>query len=294
MKGKLLILGGDGFIGGHLADEALARGLEVTIFDQCRRRGRTDMSAFLGDIRDTVSVRRAVSLADYAVNLAAILGTQETITTAVDCVETNLIGTLNFLQACVPTKFHQVRGVQIGIGNYWMNSPYPITKRAATAFTRMFNKELGTRVAMVRAMHAYGEHQKHWPIQKIVPTFIRQALRGIPLTVYGDGEQIVDMIYVGDLAKILLDACMGPRVEYDRVYEAGLGRHLTVNDVAREIIDASDSSSELLHLPMRPGEQEHAVISADPETLEGLGSYEFVRFEDGIRQVIDWYRSHYA
>ena len=292
MRNKLLILGGDGFIGGFVADEARARGLEVTIFDHCRYGHRSGVSTFLGDIRDPASVHDAVMLADYVVNLAAILGTQETIRNAVRCVETNLIGTLNFLDACVPTGFHDVRGVQIGIGNYWMDSPYPITKRAAMAFTRMYNKELGTKVAMVRAMHAYGERQKHRPVRKIVPTFILQALRGEPLSVYGDGEQIVDMIYVGDLAKILLDACTSPNVDYDHIYEAGLGRHLTVNDVARQIIAAAGSSSEIVHLPMRPGEEENAVISARPQTLEGLGSYDFMRFEDGIRQVVGWYRRH--
>lgn len=290
---RLLILGGDGFIGGHVADEALARGLDVTIFDHCRHSHKSGVSVFLGDIRDADSVRDAAMLADYVINLAAVLGTQETIRNAVHCVETNLIGTLNFLGACVPTNFHDVRGVQIGIGNYWMDSPYPITKRAALAFVRMYNEELGTKVAMVRAMHAYGERQKHRPVRKIVPTFIVQALRGEPLSVYGDGEQVVDMIYVGDLAKILLDACTSPNVDYDHIYEAGLGRPLTVNEVARQIIDAAGSSSNVVHLPMRPGEEENAVISAHPETLEGLGSYDFVRFEDGIRQVVDWYRSHY-
>jgi len=293
MRNRLLILGGDGFIGGHVADEALARGLEVTIFDRCRHGHRSGVSVFLGDIRDPASVHDAVMRTDYVINLAAILGTQETIRAAVHCVETNLIGTLNFLEACVPTNFHDVQGVQIGIGNYWMNSPYPITKRAGLAFVRMYNKELGTKVAMVRAMHAYGERQKHRPVRKIVPTFVLQALHGEPLSVYGDGEQVVDMIYVGDLAKILLDACTSPNVDYDRVYEAGLGRHLTVNDVARQIIDAAGSSSDVVYLPMRPGEEENAVISARPETLGGLGSYDFVRFEDGIKQVVDWYRSHY-
>jgi len=294
MKNKLLILGGDGFIGGHVADEALARGLDVTSFDRCRHGHRHDISVFMGDIRDPASVRTAMTSADYAINLVAILGTQETIRTAAHCVETNLIGTLNFLEACIPTNFHKVQGVQIGIGNYWMDSPYPITKRAALGFTRMFNKECGTKVAMVRAMHAYGERQKHRPVKKIVPSFILSALRGTPLEVYGDGEQVVDMIYVGDLAKILLDACTRPDVDYDQVYEAGLGRRLTVNDVAQEIIDATDSSSEIAHLPMRPGEEENAVISARPETLAGLGTYDFVPFEEGIRQVVKWYRGNYA
>ncbi len=294
MKAKLLVLGGDGFIGGYVVDEALARGMDVTVFDNTNHGWQRDVAFRLGDIRDAALVQTAMAYADYAINLAAILGTQETIRTAVHCVEVNLIGTLNFLEACVPTKGHQVRGVQIGIGNYWMDSPYPITKRAALSFTRMFNKELGTRVAMVRAMHAYGERQKVAPVRKIVPTFIVQALRGEPLTVYGDGEQIVDMIYAGDLAKILVDACTRTDVRYDHVYEAGTGRQMTVNEVALAIIDAAGSSSQLKHLPMRPGEEEHAVITARPETLEGLGEYEFVRFEDGIRPVVDWYRRHYV
>lgn len=294
MTDKLLILGGDGFIGGHMADEALSRGMEVTIFDQCQHGHRPGVDVFMGDIRDPAAVRTAMTSAHYVINLAAILGTQETIRTATHCVEVNLIGTLNFLEACIPSDFHQVQGVQIGIGNYWMDSPYPITKRAALSFVRMFNKELGTRVAMVRAMHAYGERQKHEPVQKIVPTFIMQALRGKPLTVYGDGWQVVDMIYVGDLAKILLDACTGSNVDYDHIYQAGLGRQLTVNQVAEEIIKAAGSSSEIEHLPMRPGEEENAVITADTKTLEGLGDYNFVPFETGIKQVVEWYRGNYA
>ena len=294
MKDRLLILGGDGFIGEYVAEEALARGLKVTVFDQRKHLHRADVTGFLGDIRDPVAVRNAVVLADYVINLAAILGTQETIRTAIHCVETNLIGTLNVLEACVPTRFHQAQGVQIGIGNYWMDSPYPITKRAALGFTRMFNKELGTRMAMVRAMHAYGERQKRRPVKKIVPTFIMQALHGHPLSVYGDGEQVVDMIYAGDLAKVLLDVCTSSQVDYEQVYEAGLGRPLTVNEVAQEIIKAAGSNSEIVHLPMRPGEEPNAVIVARPETLEGLGDYEFVRFEDGIRPVVEWYRRLYA
>jgi UDP-glucose 4-epimerase len=294
MSDKLLILGGDGFIGGHVADEALKRGLDVTVFDQRRQGRRTDIGAILGDIRDPDAVRDAVMISDYAINLAAILGTQETIRTAAHCVAVNIGGTLNFLEACVPSGFHRVRGVQIGIGNYWMNSPYPITKRAAVSFVRMFNAELGTRVAMVRGMHAYGERQKHLPVRKIVPTFIVQALRGEPLSVYGDGEQVVDMIYVRDLANVLLDACISPSAEYDCVYEAGLGRPLTVNDVAREIIRAADSSSRIDHLPMRPGEEPNSVVGADPGTLVRLGNYNFVQFEDGIQRVVDWYRTNYA
>lgn len=297
MSERLLILGGDGFIGGHVADAAIARGFKVTIFDQrIHRWDRPEVTSFLGDIRDPVAVRNAVSLTDYAINLAAILGTQETIDIATACVDTNLIGTLNFLMACVPTKFHQVRGVQIGIGNYWMASPYPITKRAALSFTEMFNKERGTKVAMVRAMHAYGERQKHRPVRKIIPTFVVQALRNQPVEVYGDGEQVVDMIYVGDIAQVLIDACVNPNVRYDHVYEAGLGRKLTVTQVAQIVIEAAGSDSEVVHLPMRPGEEVRAVISADPSTLYGLcnlGNYDFMPFEVGIKQTIEWYRENY-
>jgi nucleoside-diphosphate-sugar epimerase len=292
--GKLLILGGNGFIGGHVTKMALTRGFDVTIFDRRRLGQNPRITAFLGDIRDREAVQEAVRLADYAINLAGILGTQETIGDPIPSIQTNLIGAVNFLGACVPSGFHKVRGVQIGVGNYWMQNSYSITKSSAIRFVEMYNREHGTQVAMVRALNAYGEGQKAAPVRKIIPTFVLRALAGKDIEVYGDGLQIMDMIYVDDVAGILLDACTSPRVCYNKIYQAGTGRRLTVKQIAEKVIEATGSKSHIVNLPMRPGETEGAVVLGDPGTLEDLGDYNLMPFEEGIQHTVRWYRRQIA
>lgn len=290
---KILVTGGNGFIGGHVIDEALRRGYDVIVFDRYDLRWIRGHETFLGDIRDAEAVQEAVNKVDYVVNLAGILGTQETIRKPIPSVQTNLIGALNVLEAMIPNQFHDVQGVQIGVGNYWMNNSYSITKSSAIRFCQMYNKENGTKMAMVRALNAYGPRQKHRPVRKIIPTFVVKALRGESIEVYGDGDQVMDMICVSDVAKILLDAATGLNVDYQKVYEAGTGRHTTVNWIAEQVIKAVGSGS-ITHLPMRPGEPKGSVVVGDPSTLEDLGKYDLIPFEAGIAATVEWYRESYA
>lgn len=291
---KILITGGSGFIGSHTIEQAQKRGLHVIAYDRHNLGQYPDgVEFFQGDIRDAESIQEAVGKVDYAINLAGILGTQETINNPVPSVQSNIIGAVNFLRACIPNKFHSVKAVQIGVGNHWMNNSYSITKDTAIRFCQMFNKEHDTQVAMVRGLNAYGTRQKHKPVRKIVPTFIVKALRGEDIEVYGDGEQIMDMILVQDLANILIDAVVKDHGNYNKVMDAGTGRRTTVNWVAEQIIKASGSSSKIIHSPMRPGEPENSVVLGDPETLKPLGDVQLTKFEDAIGEIVDWYRENY-
>ena len=291
---KVLVTGASGFIGGHVIDEAYQRGLDVITFDRYDLRWIRSHEAFLGDIRDYEAVQEAVNKVDYIVNLAGILGTQETIKKPIPSVQTNIIGALNILEAMVPNAFHKVQGVQIGVGNYWMDNSYSITKSTAIRFCKMYNKENGTKMGMVRALNAYGPRQKHRPVRKIIPTFVVKALRGEDIEVYGDGEQIMDMIHVTDVAKILLDVATGDNIDYQKVYEAGTGCRTTVNWIAEQVIKAAGTKSQLVHIPMRPGEPKGSVVLGDPSTLDDLpGERDFVGFEEGIQNTVDWYKENY-
>lgn len=296
---KVLITGASGFIGKHTVAEAYRRGLGVVTFDRHYVPGRFpydmehDVEQFVGDIRDYEAVQEAVAKADYVVNLAGILGTQETIRKPIPSVQTNTIGALNILEAMVPTQFHQTQGVQIGVGNYWMNNSYSITKSMAIRFCQMYNEENGTKMGMVRALNAYGPGQKHKPVRKIIPTFVVKALRGENIEVYGDGTQVMDMIYVADVAKILLDVATKDNVNYQKVYEAGTGRRTTVNWIANRVIEAAGTDSDVVHIPMRPGEPPGSVVLGDPATLRDLGEYALTEFEVAIQHTVDWYRKNY-
>lgn len=288
---NILVFGGGGFIGGHVVDRAKERGLNPIIFD--RKQTRTDVDFFLGDIKDFGAVNEAVKKSDYAINLSGILGTQETIRKPIPSVKTNTIGALNFAEAMVPDDFHSIQGVQIGVGNYWMNNSYSISKNAAVRFCQMYNKENGTKIAIVRAVNAYGPRQSVKPVRKITPTFIMRALRGEDIEIYGDGEQIMDMVYVTDLADILINAAIMDHDRYDEhVFEAGPGLNITVNQIASSIVRLTNSSSKIIHVPMRPGETKGAVVKADPKTLRPIKGYDFTPLEAGLKRTVDWYTEH--
>ncbi|MCL5435928.1 MAG: NAD-dependent epimerase/dehydratase family protein [Patescibacteria group bacterium] len=287
---KILITGGRGFIGSHVADNLRARGIEVLSFDHHLLNVNFDgEDQFLGDVRDYTAVSEAVAVVDGVIHLAGILGTQETIKEPLPAVETNILGSLNIFKAC---EHYGKKAVYIAVGNHWMNNSYSITKTTAERFAFMFNRERGTKIAVVRGLNAYGPRQKIGPVRKITPNFIMPALKGEAITIYGDGTQVMDMIYVEDLAEILVRALLLEHGVYDRVFDAGTGRPTTVKEIAEEVIRQIGSGS-LNFAPMRPGEPSGSVVLADTATLAPLGEIKFTPLEEGIKRTIEWYRSLY-
>jgi UDP-glucose 4-epimerase len=298
---KVLVTGG-GFIGTHVVEALLEQGHEVSIFDRYRNpewheRWKDRVKVYLGDIRDREAVMEAVYRQDGVINLAGILGTMETVDNPHPSVDTNVHGALNVFEGCRPNSMHRngIRGVQIAVGNYFMNNTYSITKTMAERFAFMFNRELGTRIAVVRGLNAYGEYQKHKPVRKITPNFVVRALNGVPIEIYGDGEQIMDMIYVKDLAEILIRALTWDHPCYDTAFEAGTGRRTTVNEIARVINEIAGNQAGVRYLPMRAGEPERSVVLGDPATLKplGYGPGDLTSLEEGMARTVRWYRGHY-
>ena len=168
-------------------------------------------------------------------HLAGVLGTQETVDDPLPAIETNILGGLNVFKAI---RRYEVPAVNIAAANHWMYNPYSITKKAAERFALMANKEWGTRIAMVRGLNVYGPRQKAYPVRKIMPNLIEPALKGEIITIYGDGEQVMDMIYVTDIAEVLVRALLQHHGVYDTVMDAGTGRRTTVNDLAEAVLGA--------------------------------------------------------
>ncbi|HLE82336.1 MAG TPA: NAD-dependent epimerase/dehydratase family protein [Dehalococcoidia bacterium] len=269
---RVLVTGGSGFIGGHVVARLRGQGHEPVLFD---RHAQTGSEVFLGDVRDYAGVDAAVGDCDGVIHLAAVLGTQESLGAIDTAVNVNVNGSLNVFNA---VRRYGLPAVYIAVGNHWMNNPYSISKTTAERFALMFNKEFGTTIAVVRAYNAYGPGQKAGPVRKIIPNFIIPALRDEELIVYGDGSQVMDMIYVGDVASILVRA-LGQCV----VIEAGTGRHTTVRQIA-ELVCEIVGRGRIVHVPMRPGEPPGSVVVA-PEPL----SSDVVPLEEGLRLTIPYY-----
>lgn len=300
MTKKYAVVGGSGFIGGHVVDVLIERGHTPVIFDHNRHNTNTDVEVFLGDVRDEVAMTELAAHCNGVIHLAACLGTQETIKNPRPAADTNIKGGLNFLEACAQ---YDIPGVYIGVGNHFMDNTYSISKTTVERFVRMFNKERNTRVNIVRLVNAYGPRQSVAPpfgpnkVRKITPAFICRALTGNPIEIYGDGQQISDMVHVRDGALALVKAleCAANGVVFDKVVECGPSVSKTVNEVAEMVIQTALNYDfkpvEIKHLPMRPGEVPGAVVTADYSTLElvGMDASELIDLATGLDETVRWF-----
>lgn len=288
---------GCGFIGGYVLEKLIERGHEPLAFDHHYRAYPVECEMLLGDVRDPVAMSELAAHVDGIIHLAACLGTQETINDPRPAAETNIQGGLNFLEAC---SKYRIPGVYIGVGNHWMQNPYSITKTCIERFCEMYNNDRGGRFNVVRAMNAYGPRQlaaaPYGPgkVRKITPAFVCRALAGHDVEVYGDGLQVSDMIWVGDVAEALVRALEhAERGELLPVIEAGPKEHNTVLDVAKLAIELSGSRSKVVHLPMRPGEIPGARVTADSETLRlvGMDPDALMPLREGMKRTVEYFRA---
>lgn len=297
---KILVTGGAGFIGKYVVEECISRGHEPFIFDHYDRREELPAPVILGDVRDDVAVTEAMAHCDAWIHLAAVLGTQETVNNPRPAAQSNLMGGLNILEAAVQ---YNLPGAYIGVGNHWMNNTYSISKTMIERFIDMYNTNRGTRVNIVRAMNAYGPRQRPvapWgcsKVRKITPSFACRALDGQDVEVYGDGLQVSDMCWVGDVAKALVVATekAAEGIVFPEPVEVGPEVNTTVKEVAELVIKYAGTDAKLVNLPMRPGEIPGAVVSADVNTLRhvGMTAADLMPLEEGMKQTVEWFRETY-
>jgi UDP-glucose 4-epimerase len=303
---KVLLTGGEGFIGSWTKQALLDRGhtvLSLTNQKYADREQPNGVTVFLGDIRDEVTVTEAMAHSEGWIHLAGVLGTAETIFNPRPAARTNILGGLNVLEAAAQYK---IPGVNIAVGNYWMNNTYSITKNTVERFSQMFRDERGLQVTNLRALNAYGPGQSvaapygDSKVRKIMPSFMCRALSGHPIEIYGDGTQVMDMVYVKDVADALVSA-----LEYtasngaiSHVLEAGSGVDTTVNDIANEVAatvyDLYGINTEIKHLPMRHGEPEKSVVLGNPNTLNviGMGKNELLPLNQGLVLTARYFKKY--
>lgn len=296
------VTGGAGFIGGYVVDALIERGHEPVIFDRHRDREtrHPGVDLFYGDVTSERDVFELAAHTDGVIHLAAILGTQETMANPTPAAETNIYGGLNFLRAIT---LYDLPGVYICVGNHWMLNPYSITKTTTEKFCRMFAIEFGTRVNMVRAVNAYGPHQRaaapyaSGKVRKITPAFACRALCERPIEVYGDGEQVSDMVWVGDVAMALVRSLelANSGETFKEVVEVGPQKSATVNEVAELVSKQAERHTgvrvPVFHAPMRPGEIAGDRVTADVGTLANIGwtADDLVPLELGMAKTVDWF-----
>ena len=301
---RVLITGGAGFIGSHLSQYWRERA-EVRILDvrDGQRSGRGNFDFVQASILDPVALRDAVSGVDFVFHLAAMVGVQESMENPQKCVEANVLGTLNVLQASAEAGVRKlvfassaaiygddppVPTPETAVPQ--PKSPYAITKLDGEYYCQMITRERGLETAAIRFFNVFGPGQDPLsPYAAAVPAFLRRALRGEPLDVFGDGEQTRDFIHVKDAVSALAFAAENSPLT--GAFNCGYGRSTTINELVRQILALAQTASQPKHFPVRAGDVRHSCAST--EKLRAAGWHPVSSLDQGLRETAELMRQQF-
>jgi UDP-glucose 4-epimerase len=301
---KVLVTGGAGFIGSHLVEHFQGKA-EVRVLDNLRSGYRRNLDGFdvefiEGSILDADAVKRAVEGVDYVFHLAALISVPESMAKPRECVDLNVTGLLNVLEAAADAgarKLVLASSAAIYGNNPTVpkvetmlpepKSPYAITKLDGEYYNAMFTTEGRLETASMRFFNVFGPRQDpNSAYAAAVPIFIRKALAGEPLTIYGDGGQTRDFIYVKDIVAALVFAATTPGMT--GTFNVGYGASTTINDIAQTIIAEAGSDSEIRYEAERAGDVRHSLASV--ERLSEAGFRPVSNLREGLAATLRYFQ----
>ena len=300
---RVLITGGAGFIGSHIAEYWQGKA-EVVVLDNLRSGYKKnldglDVKFIEGDICDRAAVKEAMQGVDYVFHLAAMISVPESMFNITECIKINNTGMINVLEEAAEAKVKKLcfsTSAAIYGDNPEMpkrevmipepKSPYAITKLDGEYYCNMFTQTGRLQTACLRYFNVFGPRQNpKSAYAAAVPIFITKALQNEDITIFGDGEQTRDFIFVKDIAAA--NAFMAES-EFTGVYNVAYGGRLTINDLAEKIVKILGSKSKIVHLPERAGDVKHS--SACVDKLKSTGFKPEFNFDQGLEIAVKAYR----
>ena len=302
---KVLVTGGAGFIGSHIVEHFQGKA-EVRVLDNLRSGFKHNLAGFAHEfieasILDRDAVRRAVQGVDYIFHLAAMISVPESMAKPIECNELNTNGTLVVLEEAAKAGVKKLV-LSSSAAIYGDNpvvpkietmfpepkSPYAITKLDGEYFCRMFAAEGRLQTACLRYFNVFGPRQDpKSQYAAAVPIFIHRALKHEPITIYGDGEQTRDFIYVKDIAAANVYAATHSEVA--GVYNVAYGAKITIKELCQTICRLTGSRSEIKHAPERAGDVKHSMAAVD--RLRATGFQPQGNLADGLKTTVDFFRN---
>lgn len=286
-----IIIGGGGFIGRHIADELIRRDEEVIVYDISdgfTPERNASISFIRSDIRDKAQLKKILKGVSNVYHLAGLLGTAELFGNPQNAIEVNMVGLVNVLE--IMAEQRNAKLFYPSSPYIWRNI-YSLTKHAGEELCLVYNRAYGIDTRILRLWNIYGPYQQMYPIKKVVPVFILQALSGFPLEIYGDGNQVVQLTYVEDAARIIVDfmKLTGP---FSNPFDlsSAVSTEITVKALARTIISCCNSKSQLVFLPKRFGEFDRLEPCPLQNILELLPNCTFTEIDDGLKRTVNFYK----
>jgi UDP-glucose 4-epimerase len=295
----VVVTGGAGFIGSHLADALIANGLRVRVVDNFTTGHRQYLNPgaelLTADIRDTRSLHPIFAGADCVFHTAALPRVMLSIEHPVETHMTNVVGTLNVLVAARDSGVRRV--VFSGSSSVYGDqpilpltesmapnplNPYALQKLTGEQYTRIFHKLFGLETLTLRYFNVYGPRMTtEGAYVTVISVFLRQKRAGEPFTIHGDGTQTRDFTHVDDVVRANVLA-MDAVVADGRAINIGRGRNLSVNRIAELI------GGPTVHLPPRPGDARHTLADLS-QAREILGWEPEIATEDAVRELVGLY-----
>ncbi len=302
---KVLVTGGAGFIGSHLAERLLAAGDQVRILDNLSTGKRDNLPQvstieFIeGDIRNAQLVNRCVEGMDAVVHLAAVASVQASIDDPVTTHQSNFDGTLNLLEAARRKGIKRflyagsaaVYGdtVEIPVSEEVTPkplSPYAVDKLAGEYYLLYYFNQYRLAVTSFRFFNVYGPRQDpSSPYSGVISIFVDRLLRKQPVTVFGDGKQTRDFVYVADLADLLTMALRDTRGA-GGVFNVGTGKSHSLLELLEHLEKLSGNKIEKRHEKPRLGDIQHSC--ADVSRLKSVyGRVPSTPFDQGLKKLLE-------
>lgn len=313
---KVLVTGADGFIGSHLTEALIGKSAEVTALslynsfdsqgwlDDLSDKDRSRLKIIRGDLRDSAFVRRIARDHEVVFHLGALIAIPQSYATPHAYVETNVVGTLNVLEAArefgikrvIHTSTSEVYGTAITMPIEESHplqgqSPYSASKIGADMMAEAFARSFDIPVAILRPFNTFGPRQSE---RAIIPTIIRQALDGNCSEIrVGDTTPIRDLTFVEDTVAAFLAVGSASNIEFGKAYNAGAGKATTVADLIKIILEATRCDKPIVQDPqrLRPAKSEVRALLADSTRLSrATGWRPQVALYEGLGRTIEWWR----
>jgi len=305
MDKKVLVTGGAGFIGSHLVDRLVQDGWCVTIVDDLSRGKVENLNPKAKFYKCELNENKLHDIIEQAApnivfHLAAQIDIRLSVNNPMADAETNIKGSLNLLQACHHKGveriiFSSTGGAMYGdpnelpVGEDLLpapDSPYAISKLAVEHYLRFYEKVYGIKSVSLRYGNVYGPRQDSLGEAGVIAIFTQAVLSGKRPTIYGDGEQLRDYIYIDDV----VDANIAS-IDYDIPYPINIGTGIgtSVNKLYKRIATSIEFSSQPHYAEARPGEIMRCFLDCKA-ALAYLKWYYKVSLYDGLERTIRWYK----
>jgi UDP-glucose 4-epimerase len=302
---RALVTGGAGFIGSHVVSGLLGAGIDVVVLDNLstgyiENLQGLDVTFIRGDVRNAAQVAEAIEGCEVVFHIAASVGHRRSIDNPTLDVETNVLGTLNVLEAARRAGLRKIvysssaaifaPAVKLPVNEGHLQAPetpYGISKLAGEHLCLAYSRLHGLEAVCLRYFNVYGTNQRFDPYGNVIPIFVERLLESMPLVVYGDGEQTRDFVNAADVARANILAAGAP---VSGTFNIGTGESISIKQLIGLLCRASGRTVKVEYQPPRPGEVRHASadISKAAHVLHYAPTIEFAR---GLRDYISWFQS---